>query len=162
MRTTILLLALATITGAPAVIAAESSSSSAPKTPSAKDLFAKGVAAMDADDLDNARTYFEDVLEQEPDVAEAHNNLGYCLRKLDESLWNEALAHYDRALELDPKLAQAYHYRGVLPALAGREAAAKADHAALVELDATLADRLMEVIATGAEPTGDDGLTRAW
>src|SRR6476646_3229536 len=45
-----------------------------------------------------------------PNVAEAHNNLGTALNKLKSPL--EALASYDKALALEPSYAEAHYNRG--------------------------------------------------
>ena len=44
-----------------------------------------------------------------PDLKEAHNNLGYCWRKLGKL--TESLAAYSRAIDLDSNFAQAREYR---------------------------------------------------
>ena len=46
--------------------------------------------------------------------AEAHNNLGYSLRKQGPQNYSKALEHYNKAIQLKPNLAEAYEYRGVL------------------------------------------------
>lgn len=131
--------------------------------PSAEKAFTDGVARMDASDWSGAEKLFRSVLEIEPDVAAAHSNLGYVLRKQGESKHAEALEHYNRALEIDPKLAAALHYRGVLHRLAGREDEAKADHQRLAKLDPALAERLMVVLASGAETADSrDGRVSSW
>lgn len=45
-----------------------------------------------------------------PQFKEAHNNLGYCYRKLGKL--DESLAAYDKAIALDSNFAQAREYRG--------------------------------------------------
>ena len=79
-----------------------------------------------------------------------------------EIQWDSALEHYNRAIELKPKLAEAYMYRGVLLGLMGQEDKALADHATLVDLDRKLAEALQAAIASGEEPEGLDGLAKAW
>ncbi|MEM1205138.1 MAG: tetratricopeptide repeat protein [Acidobacteriota bacterium] len=121
-----------------------------------------GVAKMEKGDWDGAAAKFAAALEAKEDFAEAHNNYAYVLRKQGADNFAKALEHYNRALELDPKLAQAYHYRGVLHVLAGDEASAKADHASLLKLDRELADELMAVLASGEEPEGHGGASGKW
>ena len=122
----------------------------------------EGVSLMEAGDFSAARARFEAALEEKDDFAEAHNNLAYSLRKHGKEHYAAARKHYDRAIELDPKLAQAYMYRGVLNVMEGDEAAAKADHAELLQLDTDLAAQLLAVIASGEEPEDLSGLSGSW
>jgi tetratricopeptide (TPR) repeat protein len=125
-------------------------------------LYNKGVDLMAKGDYAAAQERFAEAIAKKEDFAEAHNNLGYTLRKQGKGSYDAALEHYNRAIELNPKLAAAYHYRGVLHALRGDEAKAKADHAELAELDRTMADELLQVIASGEEPKGDAGAAAKW
>lgn len=153
-----LFLALAIV---PAIFAAGSKPKDEPKN-DAEAVYNEGVAAMKSGDFSAAVEKFRAAVEAKPDFAEAHNNLAYSLRKHGADHFAEAKKHYDEAIELKPDLAQAYHYRGVLHALQGNEAEAKADHAKLVELDRELADELMKVIASGEEPDGHGGAVGEW
>lgn len=153
---------LAALLATPALAEGSKPAKPATSLADAEKAFADGVAAMEAANWAAGEKAFRSVLELEPELAEAHNNLGYVLRKQGKDHWDEALRHYDRALELDPKLAAALHYRGVLHVLAGREAKARADHGTLAALDPAMADRLMKVIATGEEPSGADGRISSW
>lgn len=132
-----------------------------PKT-SAESLYNEGTDLMQKGQYGPAAAKFQEALKLKEDFAEAHNNLGFSLRKQGAKNFEAALKHYGRALELNPKLAQAYHYRGVLHVLAGDEAAAKADHAKLVVLDQRLADELLKVIASKEEPEGYLGTSKTW
>ena len=122
----------------------------------------QGVELMKTGEFAFAQEAFEAALAEKEDFAEAHNNLGFSLRKQGEDHYEKALEHYNRALELNPKLAEAYMYRGVLYVHMGDEAKAKTDHNTLVELDGELAEALMQVIATGEEPEGTAGLAGTW
>ena len=95
-------------------------------------------------------------------LARAHNNLGYSLRKQGAMNYTQALNHYDQAIELNPRLAEAYMYRGVLHMLMGNEAQALEDHRALTGMDRRLADSLQAAIASGEEPDGLEGLAKSW
>lgn len=156
-RMVILVLAIALL-AAPA-FGAGSSKKEKPKD-DAETHYNTGVDLIKKGDYAKASEHFTKAVSMKDDFAEAHNNLGYSLRKQGAEHYEKALSHYNRALELDPKLAQAYHYRGVLHALAGDEAKAKADHGSLLKLDRELADELMKVLASGEEPKGNAGL--AW
>ena len=151
------LLALVTV----ALLAAPVMGAGTPKKEEPKDtaesLYNTGIDHLKKGDYAGAAAKFGAAVEMKDDFAEAHNNLGYSLRKQGDKHYKAALKHYNRALELDPKLAQAYHYRGILHALAGDEAAAKADHASLLDLDREMADELMKVLASGEEPDGTSG-----
>jgi tetratricopeptide (TPR) repeat protein len=121
-----------------------------------------GVTLMKRGQYAEAQAKFEAALAKNPDMAEAHNNLGYALRKQGTSNYEEALGHYDRAIELDANLAEAYMYRGVLHMLMGNEAKALQDHRTLTRLDRGLADALQAAIASGEEPDGLEGLAKSW
>ncbi|MEM9291968.1 MAG: tetratricopeptide repeat protein [Acidobacteriota bacterium] len=160
LASTLALLCLLALTLAAPALAA--GSKKADPVDEAAKAYNKGVEQLADGNLDRARKSFEKALDKREDFAEAHNNLGYALRKLGEENWDAAEEHYNRALELNPELAQAYHYRGVLHVLRGDEAAAKADHAKLSELKPELADQLMEVLATGSEPADGAGVAGEW
>jgi tetratricopeptide (TPR) repeat protein len=122
----------------------------------------KGVKLMKQGAYAEAQAQFEAALAQNEEFAEAHNNLAFSLRKQGKDHWDSALEHYSRAIELKPKLAEAYMYRGVLYSLMGDEESALADHAKLVKLDRKLAKALQAAIASGEEPDGLEGLAKAW
>ena len=128
----------------------------------ARELYNDGIDWMKAGDYAAAQDHFERALAKKEDFAEAHNNLGYCLRKQGEDHFEQARDHYDRAIELDGSLAEAYMYRGVLHALMGDESKALEDHGRLMDLDADLAEQLKRVIASGEEPDDLSGLAPAW
>jgi tetratricopeptide (TPR) repeat protein len=121
-----------------------------------------GVKLMKQGDYADAQAKFEAALAKNPKMAEAHNNLGYSLRKQGDANFTKALEHYDRAIELKDDLAEAYMYRGVLHMLMGNEAKALEDHRALTKMDRGLADALQAAIASGEEPDGLDGLAKSW
>jgi tetratricopeptide (TPR) repeat protein len=57
----------------------------------------------------SAATAFERAIRSNPMMFEAHSDLGYCLRKQGD--YEAALAAYDKALEIQPKYAEAIEYR---------------------------------------------------
>ena len=65
-----------------------------------------------------------------------------------------SLAHYNRAIELKPGLAQAYMYRGVLFMQQGDTVRARQDLERLRRLDAKLAADLERVVEGAAEGPG--------
>lgn len=142
--------------------AAGSSSQPARDTRPGVSQYNSGVKLMQKGNYEKAAKKFEAALEKNPDMAEAHNNLGYSLRKQGAGNHERALSHYNRAIELKPDLAEAYMYRGVLHALMGNEKKALEDHSKLTRLDRRLADALQAAIASGEEPDGLDGLAKKW
>lgn len=114
----------------------------------------EGVRLLLARDFAGAQSQFEQALQLDESLAEAHNNLAYSLRMQGKHHFERSLRHYNRAIELKPSLAQAYMYRGVLFTQMGDLARARADHARLLTLDPELAARLERAIATAS--TGDD------
>jgi tetratricopeptide (TPR) repeat protein len=103
----------------------------------------------------DAQKKFEEALVADEQLAEAHNNLAFSLRMQSATSRDQALKHYDRALQLKPQLAQAYMYRGVLFTQMGDLTRARADHAQLLKLDPNLAAKLEKVIAGGGRDDGD-------
>ena len=160
MRITTIFVALA-FSGSVALAAGSSSMSTRTKRPGVRQ-YNSGVKYMKKGKYKKAQAKFEASLAKKPDMAEAHNNLGYSLRKQGPENYQQALYHYDRAIELNAKLAEAYMYRGVLHMLMGNEDKALADHRTLTKLDRKLADALQAAIASGEEPDGLEGLAKKW
>ncbi len=102
-----------------------------------------------------AQTRFEAALAHDETLAEAHNNLGFSLRRQGATRFERALRHYNRAVAIEPKLAQAYMYRGVLFLQMGDSEAAMADYHRLLALDAKLAMRLHAAIHAGEDDVYD-------
>ncbi len=142
--------------------AAGSSSKPAQDTQPGVSQYNAGVKLMKKGKFEKAAKQFEAALKKNPDMAEAHNNLGYSLRKQGAENFERSLSHYNRAIELNPHLSEAYMYRGVLHALMGNEEMALKDHGSLTKLNRGLADALQAAIASGEEPEGLDGLAKKW
>ncbi|HXM05354.1 MAG TPA: tetratricopeptide repeat protein, partial [Chthoniobacterales bacterium] len=111
----------------------------------------EGVSLMNAKKFAAAQVKFEEALKANPNLAEAHNNLAYCLRKQSPENFSSSLQHYNTALKLNPKLARAYEYRGVLYVEMGRKADAEKDLATLKQLDPKLAVNLATAIKAGKD-----------
>jgi tetratricopeptide (TPR) repeat protein len=122
-------------------------------------VYNQGVELMLAKKFPQAEAKFEQAVKENPRFAEAHNNLGYTLRKQGAGNYQKSLEHYNTAIELKPKLAEAYMYRGVLYVEMGRKSDAEADLAALQKLSPRLAKELSEVIETGKEEDRFYGVT---
>jgi tetratricopeptide (TPR) repeat protein len=129
--------------------------------PSAPDAavvaYNEGVTAMRAKRYADAQRGFEDALAKREAFAEAHSNLAYVLRKQGKANFDASMGHYARAIELNPQLAQAYMYRGVLYTQMGDTAHAQSDLATLRKLDPAMAARLERAIAAGGREEGDAG-----
>jgi len=118
-----------------------------------------GVQLMLGKQYTAAQRKFEEALQLDEALAEAHNNLAFSLRVQGAHNFDRALKHYNRALELKPDLARAYMYRGVLFTQKGDLVRARADHARLLKLDKDLAAKLGSIIAGTARRDQSDGLT---
>lgn len=105
-------------------------------------IYNQGVALMHEKRYAAAIADFEAAVKAKPDFAEAHNNLAYCLRTEGPAKYNEALDHYNKAIQLNPNLAQAYEYRGVLFVKMNRMGDAQKDLAKLKQLNPKLASQL--------------------
>ena len=118
-------------------------------------IYNQGVALMHEKRYAAAIADFEAAVKAKPDFAEAHNNLAYCLRSEGPGKYNEALDHYNKAIQLKPNLAQAYEYRGVLFVKMNRKSEAEKDLAKLNQLDPKLAAQLDFAIKNkGQEKSG--------
>ena len=120
----------------------------------------QGIDLMLAKQYPAAEQKFEQAIKVRPQFAEAHNNLAYTLRKQGPEHYQEALKQYDTAIRLNPNLAEAYMYRGILYAQTNRKAEAQADWVKLQKLNPKLAKELEEVIATGKEEDRVYGLAK--
>jgi tetratricopeptide (TPR) repeat protein len=118
---------------------------------SAVAVYNEGVGLMQAKRFAQAQKKFEEAVKLDPNFAEAYNNLAFTLRKQGSGNNKQSLAYYNKAIELKPKLAEAYMYRGVLYTQMGRKADAQADLATLKKLDSHLAKELEEYFETGKE-----------
>ena len=163
----LVLLALSLVLVPVAVLASGSEEKPAPSVPETPqppgvEAYNQGVRLMKKEKFPEAQAKFAEALAANGQLAEAHNNLGYSLRKQGKEHYAEALEHYNQAIALAPKLAEAYMYRGVLHMLMGHEDLALADHKSLTGLNHKLADALEKAIASGEEPEGLGGLAKAW
>ena len=134
----------------PNVMAAGSASS----TPAASEdikIYNKGVKLMLDKKFVKAEKQFREALEINERFAEAHNNLAYTLRKQGADHFDEALVHYNRAIELNPNLPEPYMYRGVLYVQMGNKSLALKDHEKLLAMNSPLAEELDYVVVNGRE-----------
>ena len=110
-----------------------------------------GVKLMMDKQFSRAEDQFRKALARNERFAEAHNNLAYTLRKQGPKYYDEALRHYNRAIELKPGLAEPYMYRGVLHTQMGNRKLALDDHGKLVAMNSPLAAELQFVVENGRE-----------
>jgi len=116
------------------------------------DLFASGTEKLLKQDYAAAEKDLRAAVRANDKNAKAHNNLAFVLRKQGSANFDEALKHYNRAIKLNDKLAEAYMYRGVLYQAMGKNDLALADHARLLELgNEGLAEELEWVLNSGKE-----------
>lgn len=146
-------LAVAAVVLATAVAAEESDPLPVPKggpREQAVVLYNEGVRELLAQRHAAAQRFFEQALEIHEPFAEAHNNLAFVLRMQGDRNFERAMKHYARALQVNPYLAQAYMYRGILHMQMGDAARARGDLAVLRSLDPSMAARLEKALAENA------------
>jgi tetratricopeptide (TPR) repeat protein len=114
-------------------------------------VYNQGVDFLHAKKFAAAQTKFEQAIRDNPNFAEAHNNLGFTLRQQGPQNYSKALDHYNKAIELKPNMAETYEYRGVLFTKMGRRADAEKDLVSLKQLNPKLARELEEFLKTGKE-----------
>lgn len=76
-------------------------------------LYNEGVKLMLAKKFAQAETQFRRSLNINDRFTEAHNNLAYTLRKQGARHYEEALEHYNRAIELNPGLPEPYSVKNL-------------------------------------------------
>jgi tetratricopeptide (TPR) repeat protein len=135
----------------PVSLMAAGSSSYKPAVSKDVKLYNNGVKLMLDKEFVKAEKQFRKALDRNERFAEAHNNLAYTLRKQGPDFFDEALLHYNRAIELRPNLPEPYMYRGVLYVQMGKNALALEDHKKLLAMNSTLAAELEYVVANGRE-----------
>ena len=134
----------------PNVMAAGSASSTPAVSKDIK-VYNKGVKLMLDKKFVKAEKQFREALEINERFAEAHNNLAYTLRKQGTDHFDEALMHYNRAIEINPNLPEPYMYRGVLYVQMGDKSLALKDHEKLLAMGSPLAEELEYVVVNGRE-----------
>jgi tetratricopeptide (TPR) repeat protein len=127
---------------------------------SAVSLYNQGVDLMRGQKWAQAQAKFEQAVKADPKFAEAHNNLAFTLRKQGSANFQKSLEHYNKAIQLNSKLAEAYMYRGVLFTQMGRKTDAESDLLVLKKLNPHLAQELAEFMKTGKEDDELYGATK--
>ena len=156
-----MLLALGLAFAAGRLSAAESDPLPLPKTGAGANAirtYNDGVALLVERKYIEAQKKFEAALALDEQLAEAHNNLAFVLRMQGRHNFAASLTHYDRAIALKPKLAQAYMYRGVLFMQQGHLSRARQDLEILRRLDTKLAAELERVVDGGSPGADRSGI----
>lgn len=111
-------IALAVLALLPLVMGAGSPSVSRPPAPAAEAAYIRyyndGVKADKAGDYPRSVELYRRALREKPDFADAHNNLGFALRKIGDGYAKQAMAEYQAALKTAPAHAGALEYEGEL------------------------------------------------
>jgi len=149
MKPTIIFIILTAFFGSQAMAAG--SSSVAPSDDKDVKYYNKGVTLMLDKKFAKAEKQFRKAIKQNESFAEAHNNLAYTLRKQGSAKFDEALTHYNRAIQLKATLPEPFMYRGVLHVQMGNRDLALQDHQTLLALNPDLAGELEYVIKAGRE-----------
>ena len=125
-----LLAGVLAITFATGAWAASSDSSSS--TQSVANKLDKAESAIDARNYQNAIPILEDVVEADPENANAYNLLGFAFRNLGD--YGKSETYYDQALTIDPKHKGANEYLGELYLKLGQLEKAEAQLARLDDI----------------------------
>ncbi|HKB89472.1 MAG TPA: tetratricopeptide repeat protein [Opitutaceae bacterium] len=131
----------------PAPAPSESAAALAPEI----DAYNAGCKLLKKKKWAEAQKQFELALKAKEAFPEAHNNLAFVLRVQSPQNFDESLVHYNRAIELAPKMPEPYMYRGALYFAMGKKDLAQADYETLKKMKSSLAKHLKEVMDTGKE-----------
>ena len=124
------------------------------------DLLDEAQKDIDANNFEAAIPPLQKFIAEKPDVAFAHFNLGYAYTALKRS--DEARAEYERAIALDPKMAEAFLNLGILLLDRAEYAAAVAPLNKAVEL-LPAQSRPRSLLAIAQERSGDpEGAARSF
>jgi tetratricopeptide (TPR) repeat protein len=121
------------------------------KGPDAATPYNQGTTFMKVHDYSAAVPKFEAALKANPNIPQAHLLAAYCLRKLGPANYAASLQHLNSALQLNPKMAEAYESRGVLYVQMGKKEDAQKDLATLKQLDPKLTPALEIALKTGKD-----------
>lgn len=130
----------------PLLMGAGSSSVSRPPAPAAEPAYVRyyndGVKADKAGDYRRAVELYRQALREKPDFADAHNNLGFALRKIGDGYAEQAMAEYREALKNAPNHGEALEYQGELYIQLGELRKAHENYQRLTRINAPDAAKL--------------------
>ena len=86
----------------------------APSEPAEVRYYNDGVKVERAGDYTRAVELYRRAIGEKPDFPDAHNNLGFSLRKIGEDYVQQAMKEYNEALRRAPDHAAALEYQGEL------------------------------------------------
>ena len=95
--------------------------------------YMKAVAAMKVGDMDEARSLFLEVINQQPKLANAHVNMGIIFIK--NKSFDEAENAFNRALKINPNNIYALNQLGVLYRKQGEFSKAKASYEKAIDIN---------------------------
>jgi tetratricopeptide (TPR) repeat protein len=107
-----------------------------------------------------AASSFERAIRSNPMMFEAHSDLGYCLRKQGD--FEASLAAYDRALEIEPRYAEAIEYRAEAYLGLNRLDEAKQAYLELFKGQSDQAAALLEAMQRWVAENGEDPQAEAF
>lgn len=100
-------------------------------------------------EFEKALRAFDSAIGDDPSLYQAHSSRGYVLRKTGN--YYESLASYNRALEINPRYAEAIEYRAEAYLGLNKVAEAKDAYMELFRSDRKRADELMEAMQAWVE-----------
>lgn len=114
------------------------------KATNASDSQAEKYEKKAGKEYEKALTALKSAVSNDPSLYQAHSSLGYVLRKTGD--YEASLAAYNRALEINPRYAEAIEYRAEAYLGLDRLAEAKDAYMELFRTDRKRADELMEAM----------------
>jgi tetratricopeptide (TPR) repeat protein len=90
-------------------------------------IYGRAMYHQENQEYNKAITDYTQILQLEPNNANAHFNLGY-IHQVDLKIYDQAIKHYTDAIAADPQYAEAYYNRGLTYETLGNIAAAAADY----------------------------------
>ena len=97
-----------------------------------KDVYRNGMMEFIAGNYEASVTLFSEVLEKNPDHAQALRSRGAANLKLNAI--DAAIADFDRVIEMDPHYARAFHLRGLAKEQKGDNQGASGDFETAIDL----------------------------